>query len=284
MAKKKITPVPDDQQYMCPHCLEIIASQTCEKCGHTAYPYHPDPLLDQFKDSLRNIIDNINKNHVTVLDPNDMIDNHGAIEELIDRKMQVQPAGVDLTVQKISALDPGIGLEIDFTNEHRKLPAMTEIFSSGDNDFVVREDGKKEFETDDGIILNASPEFMKKASEKSKEKLDYGYLHNNYHMYPDNPWIAPYLVTYHEKVIVPPNAIGIVFHRSTLMRGFSSLFSAIWEPGYSGYGTGIIYVPRNTIIHKFSRVGQIVFLSVNAKEVYDGVYNKEGIVDKEKVE
>lgn len=200
-----------------------------------------------------------------VFNPKEMADT-GAVKGMIDPLEQVQADGIDLTVGEISAknIHSGQELEIDFTNEKRKVPDPVEIFSSGTNDYA-RVEGEKigHFKTDDSITLNA----WKGGGCTHTNKL---------HSYPDGPILAPYLVRYNEIIKVPVDAIGLVIQRSTLMRGLGLLLSSVWDSGYEGRGVGIMMVPRNTVIHKFARVGQIIFIKALSSKLYDGTYNKEG--------
>lgn len=244
----------------CPNCFKRMEGTTCT-CGHTLLG--GNDFLDQFFDQIKFLRGSAGS--PAVLDPSEMA-KKGAVTGMIDPKEQVQANGIDLTVGEISARHSyhGENLEIDFTNEKRKIPNPVEIFSSGENDYVRKEGDKiGHFKTDSYIMLNAWNEGCTPG--------------NAIHCYPSDPIVAPYLVRYHEKVKVPMDAIGIVIQRSTLMRGFGMLLSSVWDSGYEGKGVGFMLVPRNTIIHKFARVGQIVFVKASAAKAYIGTYNKEGI-------
>jgi dUTP pyrophosphatase len=53
------------------------------------------------------------------------------VQDMIDEKVQIQQAGVDLTAAKVFALE-GEGIR-DFTNEKRQLPRYEEIHPEGDS-------------------------------------------------------------------------------------------------------------------------------------------------------
>jgi len=68
-----------------------------------------------------------NKKETSVVNPRFIIEN-GFVSNLIDPEVQVQPNGIDLTVQIIRSVP--IGLAIDFSNENRFVPEGTILFDS----------------------------------------------------------------------------------------------------------------------------------------------------------
>ena len=84
-----------------------------------------------------------------------------------------------------------------------------------------------------------------------------------------------YLVHYNEEVNIPENVLGIVFPRSSLMRMGATLQSAVWDPGYNGKGCGLLIVHKNIEIWKNARIGQIIFLTTDAKITYKGIFQNE---------
>lgn len=67
------------------------------------------------------------KKETTVVNPRYIVEN-GLVSNLIDPEVQVQPNGIDLTIQTIRSIP--IGLTLDFSNENRFVPEGTIIFDS----------------------------------------------------------------------------------------------------------------------------------------------------------
>ncbi len=88
-----------------------------------------------------------------------------------------------------------------------------------------------------------------------------------------------YRVTYNEKISVPPDAIGLVFPRSSVMRNGCHLVTAVWDPGYEGRGQGLLQVlnPAGVVLEENARVAQMIFLEMaqEVKEGYSGKYQGE---------
>ncbi len=88
-----------------------------------------------------------------------------------------------------------------------------------------------------------------------------------------------YLVTYNEQITVPPDCAGIVLPRSSLMRCGAVLHSALWDPGYSGRGQGLMTVYHPLKLYKDARIGQFVLIRLEgeAKDQYSGNYQGENL-------
>lgn len=88
-----------------------------------------------------------------------------------------------------------------------------------------------------------------------------------------------YVVTYQEKVNLPPDLIALARPRSTLLRSGVAIHAAVWDAGYSGRGEGLLSVlnPRGYRLQRGARVLQLVFfrLGVPAAEGYRGRYHGE---------
>lgn len=88
-----------------------------------------------------------------------------------------------------------------------------------------------------------------------------------------------YRVTYNEKISVPPDAIGLVFPRSSVMRNGCHLVTAVWDPGYEGRGQGLLQVlnPAGVVLEENARVAQMIFIEMTqeAEEGYSGEYQGE---------
>ncbi len=90
-----------------------------------------------------------------------------------------------------------------------------------------------------------------------------------------------YLVRYNEVVCLPLDLSALIFPRSSLLRSGSTLYTAIWEPGYVGRGQGLlsVYNPQGLELSKNARIGQMVFMRLRepASEGYSGAYMGEGL-------
>ncbi|MCC5994180.1 MAG: deoxyuridine 5'-triphosphate nucleotidohydrolase [Candidatus Aenigmarchaeota archaeon] len=100
-----------------------------------------------------------------------------------------------------------------------------------------------------------------------------------------NDWIdlseGIYLVSFNEIVNIPNDLIAFVRPRSSLVRSGATIFSSLWDPGYSGKSNCLLVVlNENGIrIKKNARIAQMVFfkLSSPTTKTYSGIYQKEGI-------
>ncbi|MHA1860698.1 MAG: dCTP deaminase domain-containing protein, partial [Candidatus Ranarchaeia archaeon] len=82
------------------------------------------------------------------------------------------------------------------------------------------------------------------------------------------------------KVTIPQNAIGLVFPRSTLMRIGAMLYTAVWDPGYSGQGLGLFHVfnPHGINVSENARIAQLIFLTAEEGAAhYRGIYQNEKV-------
>jgi len=170
---------------------------------------------------------------MSLADPNFVLEN---LSGYIDKGIQTQIHGVDLTVSKVMAIDP-LNLTalfiVDFDNSKRSLPNTIEV----------------------------KPGFCQAPGEPM-----YWLLNRN----------TNYVVVYNEYVRVPAGYAGLILPRSTLLRGGATLYSAIWDAGYNGRGTGVLSVgPVDLILAPNARVGQMVFFKADTSRKYEGVYNRE---------
>jgi dUTP pyrophosphatase len=100
-----------------------------------------------------------------------------------------------------------------------------------------------------------------------------------------NDWIdlseGIYLVSFNEIVNIPNDLIAFVRPRSSLVRSGATIFSSLWDPGYSGKSNCLLVVlNENGIrIKKNARIAQMVFfkLSSPTSKTYSGIYQKEGV-------
>ncbi|MHA1682787.1 MAG: deoxyuridine 5'-triphosphate nucleotidohydrolase [Promethearchaeota archaeon] len=89
-----------------------------------------------------------------------------------------------------------------------------------------------------------------------------------------------YMVGYGQKITIPSDSVGLILPRSTLMAGGTSLSSALWDSGYSGYGRGQFTVnnPHGIRLYNKARIGQIIFIKTEEvqEKGYNGTYQNEG--------
>ncbi len=97
-------------------------------------------------------------------------------------------------------------------------------------------------------------------------------------------WVlAPgaYRVRFRDVVRVPPDAVGICFPRSSLLRMGATVSCAVWDPGYVGKGQALLVVFNDggIVVEKDARLAQIVFVRLVevAKVLYRGTYYGEGL-------
>ncbi|MHA1910568.1 MAG: deoxyuridine 5'-triphosphate nucleotidohydrolase [Candidatus Kariarchaeaceae archaeon] len=87
-----------------------------------------------------------------------------------------------------------------------------------------------------------------------------------------------YIARYNEVITVPDDAIALVLPRSSLMRCGATLETAVWDPGYSGRGMGLLIVGNNLDLDINARVGQLIFIQMTSKSNsgYNGTFQNEG--------
>ncbi len=90
-----------------------------------------------------------------------------------------------------------------------------------------------------------------------------------------------YKIRYKELVNVPNNAIALAIPRSTLLRMGATIYTAVWDPGYSGRGEGLMVVfNQNGIeIEASAQIAQLIFIYMDKKTsfTYRGSYQYENI-------
>lgn len=88
-----------------------------------------------------------------------------------------------------------------------------------------------------------------------------------------------YEVRVANKINIPNNAVGFLFPRSTFNRfGILKSETAIWDSGYSGWGTQTVLVTtKEARIHKDEAWFQFVVMDVKEKvdQLYDGHWQNE---------
>lgn len=99
---------------------------------------------------------------------------------------------------------------------------------------------------------------------------------------PDGWWdLAPgaYVITYRERVNLPPHLTALIRPRSSLLRSGVAIHGAVWDAGYSGRGEGLLSVaaPDGFRLQKGARVAQLVFFRLSSATLqgYAGRYQGE---------
>jgi len=101
----------------------------------------------------------------------------------------------------------------------------------------------------------------------------------------NNDWIelnnGIYLISFNEIVNIPNDLLAFVRPRSSLVRSGATIFSSLWDPGYSGKSNCLLVVLNENGIKlkKNARIAQIVFFKLfsPASKIYSGIYQNEGI-------
>ena len=90
---------------------------------------------------------------------------------------------------------------------------------------------------------------------------------------------GPYLAKYSEYVRIPNGYIGLAIQRSSLLRMGVSLYTAVWDPGYEGRGSGLLVVhnPKGVWLEKGVQIAQLVMIKMTGKTsmLYRGAYFRE---------
>lgn len=86
-----------------------------------------------------------------------------------------------------------------------------------------------------------------------------------------------YVVRYKETITIPPGHIGQVFPRSSLLRNGATLFSALWDQGYSGRGEALLVLWAPMHLPPLARIGQLVLYPAVDTDGYQGQYQGENL-------
>lgn len=86
-----------------------------------------------------------------------------------------------------------------------------------------------------------------------------------------------YIVQYGEIISVPIDHVGFVFPRSSLIRNSCELHTAVWDPGYTGRGEGLLVANRPITIEVGARIAQFVLATADSSTAYDGSYQGENL-------
>ena len=63
------------------------------------------------------------------------------------------------------------------------------------------------------------------------------------------------------------------------MRMGAMIFTALWDPGYEGKGSSLLYVFNNegVVIEKGARIAQLIVIKAQTEKKYSGRYQYEGL-------
>lgn len=150
---------------------------------------------------------------------------------------QIQPQGVELTIDEILSIDGTAKLSNDGYEkpERRSLQAIT----------------TEEYHT--GPIPRDTERYQLIPSIQGPS----------------------YVVVYNEEIEIPEKHIGFVYPRSRLLRCGMHLTSAVWEACYKGRGEGALYTFNPVQIQGDMAMGQIVMCRASHHRDYDGSHQGE---------
>ena len=90
-----------------------------------------------------------------------------------------------------------------------------------------------------------------------------------------------YHVVYNEVVHLPHDVMALAYPRSSLLRCGVTLYTAVWDPGYSGRAESLLVVhnPNGFRLGEGARVAQLVFtvLGSDVESVYNGRFRGENL-------
>lgn len=86
-----------------------------------------------------------------------------------------------------------------------------------------------------------------------------------------------YKIRTNETVNLPNDLTALAFSRTTLLRSGAFTQHGVWDAGFRGRGEFILAVenPAGIKIKQNARVSQLVFLSVDETEGYNGIYHQD---------
>ncbi len=92
---------------------------------------------------------------------------------------------------------------------------------------------------------------------------------------------GPYHIVYNEQVNLPGDIMALAYPRSSLMRCGVTVYSAVWDPGYSGRAEALLLVhnPHGFRLKQGARVVQLVFtrLAAPVGSRYEGRFRGENV-------
>ena len=100
-----------------------------------------------------------------------------------------------------------------------------------------------------------------------------------------NGWVelpaGPYHIVYNEQVNLPGDVMALAYPRSSLLRCGVMVYSAVWDPGYSGRAEALLVVhnPHGFRLRQEARVVQLVFTRLGSpvQDRYTGRFHRENV-------
>ncbi len=90
-----------------------------------------------------------------------------------------------------------------------------------------------------------------------------------------------YKIRFVEAVLVPADAVGFCFPRSSLLRMGATVACGVWDPGYRGRGEALLVVtnPHGILLERGARVAQLVLVRMEEApdRLYEGAYQGENL-------
>jgi dUTP pyrophosphatase len=86
-----------------------------------------------------------------------------------------------------------------------------------------------------------------------------------------------YVVRYGERITIPPDHVGFLYPRSSLLRNSCMLDTAVWDAGYEGRGEGLLEVYHEVELERDARIAQLVLATADHESAYDGSYQGENV-------
>jgi len=171
---------------------------------------------------------------------------------------QIQPVGVELTVDKIFRVDGYTVLKDDKYSKGERV----ELEPNDAGQYIVESSKRGAF---DGVMQSVDP------NQYNEEDM----------IYMDKPYYTlregPYVVQYNEKISVPEDAVGFVLPRSRLIRSNNMLSTAVWDAGFSGRGEGGLDINKLTFLEQGMRLGVFVLADATTNKEYDGSHQGENV-------
>lgn len=171
---------------------------------------------------------------------------------------QIQPVGVELTVDKIFRVD---GYTILKDNEYSKGERV-EVNLNEAGQHILK---SSERQATQGVMQSVDP------NQYNEEDM----------IYMDKPYYTlregSYVVRYNEKISVPEDTVGFVLPRSRLIRSNNMLSTAVWDAGYSGRGEGGLDINKLTFLEQDMRIGVFVLADATTNQEYDGSHDGENV-------
>lgn len=82
-----------------------------------------------------------------------------------------------------------------------------------------------------------------------------------------------YTVEWAEHICIPPNAIGLLSPRSTLLRTCATIYGAVWDRGYHGVGQSGLHLFDYLLLERGTALAQMCFIEASAGDrLYNGQY------------